>query len=168
MWRIPVFSWIMTENRERALKRIQTISQLMDSQFVIPGTSIRFGLDPILGLIPFAGSLIGYFIGAYLVIEMYRNGASGKLAIKMIGNVILDAILGSIPYIGIIPDVWYKANNRNLKLLTEHYQEGKHAGSGIGIIIAILVITFLLIALLLYGAISLISFLLSEIGAISS
>ncbi|MCA6074729.1 DUF4112 domain-containing protein [Fulvivirga sedimenti] len=157
----------MTEKRETALKRIEAVSKLMDSQFEIPGTGIRFGLDPILGLIPFAGSLIGYLVGAYLVIEMYKNGASGKLAIKMIGNVILDAIFGSIPYVGIIPDVWYKANIRNLKLLKEHYQEGKHTGSGFGIIITILAITLLLIGLLVYGVVALISLLFSSLDSLN-
>jgi len=140
----------MERDRNTALERIEAISRLMDSQFRIPGTQIRFGLDPILGLFPFAGNLAGYLVGAYLIFEMYRNGASGKLLVKMTGNVILDAIFGTIPYIGIIPDIWYKANNRNIRLLKQHYKEGKHGGSGWGIILVILAILFGLIGLLIY------------------
>ena len=56
----------------------------MDSSFRIPGTNIRFGLDPILGLFPFAGDLIAYGISSVLVLAMVREGASGKVVIKMI------------------------------------------------------------------------------------
>ncbi len=140
----------MEQNRKSALQRLDAISKLMDSQFRIPGTNIRFGLDPILGLFPFAGNLAGYCVSAYLLFEMYRNGASGKLLVKMTGNVILDAIFGTIPYIGIIPDIWYKANNRNMRLLKQHYQEGRHEGSGWGIILVVFAVLFGLIGLLIY------------------
>jgi hypothetical protein len=140
----------MEQNRKSALNRLDSISKLMDSQFKIPGTNIRFGLDPILGLFPFLGNLAGYLVSTYLLFEMYRNGASGKLLVKMTGNIILDAIFGTIPYIGIIPDVWYKANNRNMRLLKEHYEEGRHQGTGWGIILIVFAVLFGLIGFLIY------------------
>ena len=140
----------MEENRKSALKRLDSISKLMDSKFRIPGTNIRFGLDPVLGLFPFLGNLAGYLVSTYLLFEMYRNGASGKLLVKMTGNIILDAIFGTIPYIGIIPDVWYKANNRNMRLLKEHYGEGRHQGTGWGIILIVFAVLFGLIGFLIY------------------
>ncbi len=136
--------------KEDALSRIKIMADLMDSRFRIPGTTIRFGLDPVLSLLPVAGSTISYIISAYLVIEMVLAGASGKVAIKMILNILLDAILGAIPFIGVIPDIFYRANNRNFQLLEEHYAEGKHQGSGIGIIITILVILLALVGLIAY------------------
>ena len=137
--------------KEQSLERIRVFADLMDSRFRIPGTKIRFGLDPILSLLPVAGSTLSYLISAYLVIEMVIAGASGKVAIKMILNILLDAILGLIPFIGIIPDIFYRANNRNFRLLEEHYAQGKHKGSGIGIIIAILVVLLVFVGLIAYG-----------------
>ncbi len=137
--------------KEEALNRIKIMADLMDSRFRIPGTGIRFGLDPVLSLLPVAGSTVSYIIGAYLVIEMVMAGASGKVAIKMILNILVDAILGAIPFIGVIPDIFYRANNRNFRLLEEHYAEGKHQGSGIGIVITVLVVLLVLVGLIAYG-----------------
>ena len=112
------------------LQRIEKITRLMDSSFRIPGTNIRFGLDPILGLFPFAGDLIAYGISSVLVLAMVRKGASGKVVLKMIGNITLDYIISNIPILGYIIDFGYKANERNLKLMHEHFDGGKHQGSG--------------------------------------
>jgi NAD/NADP transhydrogenase beta subunit len=81
---------------------------------------------------------------------MWRNGASPKLVIRMLLNISLDAILGSIPFLGNLLDFFSKANEKNIKLLRQHYYEGKHTGSGIGIVISILIVFFLLIAVTLY------------------
>ena len=131
---------------------VERVSGLLDSKFRIPGTKIRFGLDPIFGLLPVAGDLSTMLVSLILIYTMYRHGASSKLAAKMILNVIFDAILGSIPIAGIFLDVYYKANNRNIKLLKQFYEEGKHRGSATGFVVSVLVITILIIALLIYGS----------------
>ena len=129
------------------LKWVDRTSRLMDSKFKIPGTNIRFGLDPIFSLFPVAGDLATYGVSAVLIATMYRHGASQKLVIKMIINSTIDLLLGSIPLIGTIFDVFYKANNRNVRLLREHYEEGKHRGSGRGLI----AITVLIVGSLVVG-----------------
>lgn len=139
------------DKKDNALNRIRMMAELMDNKFRIPGTSVRFGVDPILSLIPVAGSMISYVIAAYLVVEMVIAGASGKVVVKMILNILLDAILGAIPFIGVIPDIFYRANIRNFKLLQEHYAEGKHKGTGLGIILLILAILLVVVGLLVYG-----------------
>jgi hypothetical protein len=141
--------------KEEALKRIRILAELMDNRFRIPGTSVRFGLDPILSIIPVGGSLITYIIGGYLVIEMIIAGASGKVVIKMILNVILDAIIGAIPFVGFIPDIFYRANIRNYRLLEEHYSEGKHQGSGLGILLLIATIILVISGAFIYGVVAL-------------
>ncbi len=130
---------IETDQRFRWIDRI---SVLMDSKFRIPGTKVRFGLDPILSLIPIVGNLSTYAVSAMLIWNMYRYGASRKVALMMIGNVVIDTLVGSIPLLGNVFDVFYKANNRNVQLLREHYQQGKHTGSGKGIIATVLLILF--------------------------
>ena len=138
-------------NNSEELKWVEGVSRLLDSKFRIPGTSIRFGLDPIFGLFPVAGDVGTMLISLSLIYTMYRNGASGKLVARMILNIIIDAAIGSIPVIGAIFDVYYKANNRNVKLLKQYYQEGKHRGTATGFLIIVLIVIILILAGLLYG-----------------
>ena len=136
---------------DERLKWVEALSRLMDSQFRLPGTNFKFGLDPVLGFIPLAGTLSTYAVSGLLVLTMARHGASRKLIIMMFGNILLDAIIGSIPILGNLFDFVYKANDRNVRLLRRHYQEGKYTGSGSGII-AILILSLLaLLALIFYG-----------------
>lgn len=123
----------------------------MDVQFRLPGTKFRFGLDPILGLLPFVGDVVSYTISSILVLAMARRGASGKVIVLMIGNILLDAVIGSIPLLGNIFDFVYKANRRNINLLTQHYQEGKHQGSGLSIVIGVFLLLLGMLFLLIYG-----------------
>ncbi|HEY8399672.1 MAG TPA: DUF4112 domain-containing protein [Cytophagaceae bacterium] len=130
---------------------LEQFSRLLDSQFTIPGTKIRFGLDPIIGLIPGLGDAAGYILSFIMLAYMTKYGIGGKALFKMLGNILLDAIIGSIPVLGILFDVGYKANDRNVKILKEYYQEGKHQGSGKGIIITIILIFIVFLVLILYG-----------------
>lgn len=139
------------------LKMVQRVTRLMDEQFSIGG--FKFGLDPVLNLVPVAGDVSSYIISIALIITMAQHGASGKVAMKMLANATLDALVGSIPVLGWIFDFSYKANTRNLKLLTEHYTEGKHRGSAKPVIISILIITLLVLTLLVYLVIKLFQWL---------
>lgn len=127
---------------------VESLSQWLDNKFLIPGTNFRFGLDPIINLIPFLGDFIGFVMSTSLVVIMSRYGVSPKVVIKMLLNVLLDTIIGAIPVLGKFGDFFYKANEKNFKLLKDHYFEGKNNGSGIGIIITILSVFFLLIFLI--------------------
>lgn len=132
------------------LKWVERISYLMDEKFRLPGTNFRFGLDPLLNLIPLLGDLSGFAISAALVLTMAKNGASGKVLTLMILNIVLDSTIGAIPVLGQIFDFTYKSNTRNIRLLKEHYVEGKHQGSGGGIVAIILVIVAVSLFILLY------------------
>lgn len=120
------------------LSYIEKGSRLLDYSLRIPGTQIRFGLDPVLGLFPGIGDLVAYVLSAGLVVVMARNGASGKVIIMMLINILIDAVIGSIPVLGNIFDVWFKANKRNYILLKSHYEEGKYQGSGKGVVLAVI------------------------------
>jgi len=129
---------------------IESISTFMDNQFQLPGTNFRFGLDPLLSFIPFAGSAASFAISAGLLLTMMKHGVSRKVVIMMLGNLALDATLGSIPVIGNIFDFTFKANQRNVNLLKKHYQEGKYTGSGNGIIFTVILFLLLLLGLIIY------------------
>lgn len=151
-------------NNHAELAWINRVAYLMDNQFRFPGTKFRFGLDPILNLIPFAGDMAGMLISGGLLVAMARKGASNKMVVLMSLNILLDATIGAIPLIGQIFDFFFKANSRNIKLMQEHYLENKHQGSGKKIVIWTLVILFVLLALLIYGLWSMGAWLIDKIG----
>lgn len=130
------------------LKWLERVSHFLDSQYRIPGTNIRFGLDPIASIFPVVGDLSTYMISLILILTMFKKGASGNLVARMILNSTIDAVVGSIPVIGTIFDVWFKSNNRNLQLLKEHYEQGKHQGSAKKMIIITVLVTLILMAVL--------------------
>lgn len=134
-----------------SMAHFERVARLMDSKFEIPGTGIRFGLDPVLSLFPFVGDLITFIISGMLVYTMRNHGASRKVVVKMMLNVGLDTLIGAIPLVGTVFDVFYRSNERNIRLLREHYYEGKHQGSGTDLLLTILFITLLIIAAIVYG-----------------
>lgn len=101
----------------RALERVRTVSSWMDTRYRVPGTSYRFGLDPIISLLPVVGDTASLLISVYPILEAKRAGVRRRTLAKMLANLGLDWLVGLIPLIGVIPDAWYKANTRNLKLL---------------------------------------------------
>ena len=133
-----------------ALKNINRLAKLMDSQFTLPGTNFRFGLDGILGLIPGAGDLSTLAVSAYMISVMAKNGASGNVIAKMVVNVLIDTLLGAIPFIGDLFDFVFKANNKNMKLMREHYQDGRHRGGAWKVVVPILILLIVIVGAIIY------------------
>ncbi|WP_400190601.1 DUF4112 domain-containing protein [Hymenobacter sp. B81] len=133
------------------LQWVNQVARLMDSQFRLPGTQFRFGLDPLLGLVPVLGELGTFAVSSALILTMARHGASRKVIILMVLNVLLDTVVGSIPIIGNLFDFAYKSNERNVRLLQRHYQEGRHQGRGTGLIVVLAVGLLLFFGLLGWG-----------------
>ncbi|HEX8461788.1 MAG TPA: DUF4112 domain-containing protein [Segetibacter sp.] len=129
----------------KALRQLDFLAKLMDSQFRVPGTEIRFGLDALIGIIPGAGDLSTFAVSGFMVVMMAQNGASGFVLARMILNILIDAIVGSIPLVGDIFDVAFKANTKNMRLMHEHYQQGRHKGSALKVIIPVLILLLALI-----------------------
>lgn len=107
-----------TPTTER-IRRLRSIARLLDESIPLPG-GYRIGLDPIIGLIPGLGDAIGALFALFVIVEARRLGASMSVLARMIGNVLLDAAVGSIPIVGDLFDAAYKANKRNIDLL-EHF-----------------------------------------------
>jgi hypothetical protein len=102
------------------LPRVRALSRALDSAFQVPGTRFRIGLDPLLGLIPGVGDLAGGALSAYIVLEAARLGAPRPVVLRMLGNVLLDSLFGSVPVLGDLFDATWKANARNVVLLERH------------------------------------------------
>ena len=108
---------------------VESWTDLLDTRFTIPGTNIRFGADFLMGLVPGIGDALSLGFSGVLIATMAKHGASKLLVIRMLLNVFLDALVGTVPILGNLFDLFYKANYRNLNLMHEYYHEGKHTGS---------------------------------------
>ena len=96
---------------------------LLDSRWRIPGTGIRFGVDAIAGLVPGIGDAAAGLMSAYVIYKAASLGVPRHVMARMIGNVVLDTVVGSVPVAGSVFDVFYKANNRNVRLLRRHLEQ---------------------------------------------
>jgi hypothetical protein len=99
---------------------IAFIARLMDNAFVIPGTNIRFGLDPIIGLIPALGATTTSLVSIALIALSARRGVPKVVLARMAANVLVNAAIDSVPVLGDIGSVFYRSNARNYDLLRKH------------------------------------------------
>jgi hypothetical protein len=137
----------MTKTNQEKLVFIKKYAKFLDSQFTIPGTNFKFGLDPLLSLIPLLGSFSGLVTGFIFIFLAHRNGVSGKAKMMMTKNVLIDYVYGLIPILGNIKDFIYRSNLKNLKIVEEHLLEGQHQGSGWPLFFQIVLSIFLLLIL---------------------
>jgi Domain of unknown function (DUF4112) len=142
------------------IRNLDSLAKLMDSQFQIPSTKIRFGLDALIGLIPGVGDFAGFLVSGYMITVLVSNGASGFIVAKISFNILIDATVGSIPLIGDIFDLVFKANERNMKLVHEHYLDGRHQGGAWKVVVPVLLVLFLLIFGIAWSAYSMVMWLI--------
>ncbi len=174
---MPVPTTLATHGRDPASRPgrdpfagLDRVAWLMDRAIRVPGTNLRFGLDALLGLIPFGGDLAMGAIQAGLIgVALLRYGAPPAVALRMVLNVLIDMGVGAIPIVGDLFDFVFKANTRNVELLRQaqtHHLRGEPMPAGpsrrvlLGIGLALLAAFAALVALLvvlLLGLIRLLS-----------
>jgi hypothetical protein len=103
---------------------------LLERAFTIPGTSYKIGLDVLLDLVPVVGSTAGAALGSYMIWEARNLGMSKWQMTRMGGNVGTDFLLGLIPWVGAIPDYFFKSNTRNLRIIKRHLDK-HHPETGV-------------------------------------
>lgn len=108
---------ISAEETSLRLRRSRQLASLLDGAWGIPFTRWRIGVDPLLGLFPVAGDLLSALLGLGIVWQARRLAAPQWLQVKMLGNIALDFVIGSIPVIGDIADIGFRQNTRNATLL---------------------------------------------------
>jgi len=109
-------------------QRIEAMELLLERAFTLPGTNYRIGLDVMLDLIPVVGDVIAAAMGAWIVWEARNLGMSKWHIARMSGNVGVDFLLGAIPWIGAIPDFFFRSNSRNLRII-KRYLDKHHPGT---------------------------------------
>ena len=138
---------------------IKLISRLLDTFFVIPGTRIRFGLEPIIGLIPFLGDQVTALISAALLYRSVQHRLPKIALVRMALNIFINAIVGMVPILGDIFVLWYKPNMRNYRILQRYAGQTTAVTGGDWLFVSILIgSTFFLIVvvtlLLVYATVS--------------
>ena len=111
-------------------QRVEAMERILERLFVIPGTRQSVGLDVILDLVPVVGDIAAAALGAYIVWEAKNLGMSRTQIARMAGNVGVDWVLGLIPWVGAIPDFFFRSNTRNLRIIKRHLDK-HHAGTAV-------------------------------------
>jgi hypothetical protein len=101
-------------------RRVEALEAVLERMFVIPGINRPVGLDVILNLLPFGGTTIAAAMGSYMMWEARNLGMSKAQMARMGGNVGLDWLVGLIPFVGAIPDLFFRSNTRNLRIIKRH------------------------------------------------
>jgi hypothetical protein len=113
----------LASNEADVLARMEWLANLMDSRLRIPGTNVRFGLDPIFGLVPVLGDAFAALFSLYIVVNLADLGLPLWTKLRMLWNVFFDFATGSVPVAGDILDVFVKCNNRNVALARRALQK---------------------------------------------
>lgn len=141
------------------MQRLRTLAWLLDNSIPLPG-GYRIGIDALIGLVPGVGDAIGAMISAYLINEARAMGAPRSVLLRMIGNVMIETVIGAIPFAGDLFDAAFKANTRNLALLARYHLDpvGSRRGSrwfvlGFSLLLALCVALMIAIPVLIVVAV---------------
>ena len=138
----------LTPRQAQGLEGLRKVAQLLDSAFVVPGTSYRVGLDPILGLVPGLGDLVSPLFTIGILWQARELAIPRVVLLRMILNVAIDSLVGAVPVVGDLFDFAWKANNKNLALVERHAQEERTASAGDWLFVGLTVASLLLVAVI--------------------
>lgn len=131
-----------------ARERLKWLAWLLDSSIPVPGTSFTIGVDPLIGLVPVLGDLVGVLLSSYIMSEAARLGAPRTLLIRMAFNVGVEGVVGIVPFAGDLFDAAWKANQRNVRLLDAWLDRPDHArrsNRAFAILLGLVVASFLVL-----------------------
>jgi len=132
-------------NQASRLDGLRALQRWLDEAFRVPGTSIRFGWDPIIGLVPWAGDVLTAILSLAIIVQAHRMRLPRIVQIRMLLNVVIDTCLGIVPVVGDVADAFWKSNSKNMVLLELHAAEVRPATFGdwlfvVGIIAAVIAV----------------------------
>lgn len=99
---------------------IEKLAVWLDTKYVLPGTNWRFGFDSIIGLVPGVGDAVTTLLGAYIIVRARELGAPPHLQAAMVGNLLIDTLVGAVPLLGDAFDFAFRSNAKNVQLLKSH------------------------------------------------
>lgn len=139
--------WDLDVDHTARMQALRAWQQFLDSRYRVPGTSIRFGWDPILGVIPWAGDVVTALFACALVFQAHQMRLPKVVQLRMLMNVGIDVLIGIVPFAGDIADVFWKANSRNMAILEAHAARPQPATAGDWLFVAGVIVLLLLVAL---------------------
>ena len=144
---------------------IALVARLMDDIFVIPGTGIRFGLDPLIGLLPAFGATASAAVSLLLIALSARRGVPKIVLTRMAVNVLVNTTLDAVPVLGDALSIFFRSNARNYELLQKHAGRSRHSTAGdwaflVGLLVAVIAV----IGLMLVGSYALLRLLLAPLA----
>src|SRR5262245_18276672 len=127
------------------MSALRALQRLLDDAFCVPGTSIRFGWDPLIGLVPWIGDVLTAILSCAIILQAHHMRVPRVVQLRMLINVAIDVLAGVIPFAGDVADVFWKSNAMNFEMLERHAAQPQPASAFdwlfvSGIIAAIVVI----------------------------
>jgi hypothetical protein len=117
-------------NTHRRMEALRSLQRLLDDAFRVPGTNLRFGWDPLVGLIPWVGDILTAVFSGAVILQAHHMRVPRVVQLRMVMNVAVDAITGVIPFVGDLVDFAWKSNAKNFALLERHAAEARPATAG--------------------------------------
>jgi len=137
----------LTPEVERRLTALRSLKGWLDEAFRLPGTNLRFGWDPLIGLVPWVGDLLTAVMSGAIVLQAHKMRLPRIIQLRMLGNVAIDLLAGAIPFVGDAADFFWKSNKKNFALLEEHAYEVRPPSAGDWLFVSAILLTILAVAL---------------------
>jgi hypothetical protein len=137
----------VTPEVERRLTALRSLKAWLDEAFRVPGTNLRFGWDPLIGLVPWVGDLLTALMGGAIVLQAHQMRIPRVVQMRMLGNVAIDLVAGAIPFLGDAADFFWKSNTKNFALLEQHAYEVRRASASDWLFVSAILLAILAVAL---------------------
>jgi hypothetical protein len=138
----------LTPEVARRLEALRSLQHWLDEAFGVPGTSLRFGWDPIIGLVPWVGDLLTAVMSGAVVLQAHHMRLPRVVQLRMLGNVAIDLVAGAIPLVGDAADFFWKSNKKNFALLEHHAYEVHPPSAGDRLFVAAVLVAIGVVALI--------------------
>jgi hypothetical protein len=152
---VPATQGSLSGDDASRARRVRVLARLLDNAIPIPGTPWKIGLDPIVGLIPGVGDLIGAVLSGYIVLEAVRAEVPTITLLRMLVNVGVDTLLGAVPAVGDVFDAAWKSNTMNVALLERHLSVSGEAPKKSHNLLGLTVIAVIVLVLILGAGLAL-------------
>lgn len=137
----------MTPEIERRMIALRSLRRWLDEAFRVPGTNVRFGWDPLIGLLPWAGDVLTALMSGAIVLQAHHMRVPRVVQLRMLLNVAIDLVVGAIPFLGDVADFFWKSNTKNFALLELHAARARPASAGDWLFVAGVLLAIAAVAL---------------------
>jgi hypothetical protein len=104
----------------RRFEALRSLKRFLDEAFRVPGTNLRFGWDPVIGLVPWMGDVLTALFACGIIVQAHQMRVPRVVQLRMLMNVAIDLLIGIVPFVGDVADFFWKSNSKNFALLERH------------------------------------------------